>query len=292
VAAHAEHIRRYIARFPAERYPDPFLSAFTRECIERARDVNAGGAQFARFHGIAFMGLATTVDSLSALRTHVFEGPVGLEEMREALRADFAGRQALRARLLHRTPHYGNDRPEVDAHARWIVEACSEACLAQRLAGGGRFVPCFAANVQNICAGAETGATPDGRGAGEPLSDAASPFFGRDRRGATAFLASVAWPDYRLAPGGSVVNIKFDPEHFQGEEGARAFEAITRAFVTRRMQELQVNFTSQRDLEAALRDPDAHRNLVVRVSGFSAYFTQLAPEVQRDVVRRRSHGAP
>jgi formate C-acetyltransferase len=148
----------------------------------------------------------------------------------------------------------------------------------------------MAANIGNIAAGKETPATPDGRRAGTPLSDAASPFFGRDRKGPTAFLHSVAAPDYHRAVGGNVINMKFEPDFFRSESGAKCFAALTKFFVRRRIPELQFNFTGNAALLDARREPEKYRDLTVRVSGFSAYFVNLSPEVQEDVIRRRAHG--
>ncbi len=290
LAEHAAGVSRYIARFPVERFPDPFLSALTRDCIGRARDVNDGGALYGRLHGIAIMGLATLADSLSAVRALVFEQrAVELPTLLEALAADFVGHEPLRRQLLERAPKYGNDEPAVDTLAAWVVRMTSDACLEHTLPGGGRFVSAMAANVQNISAGREVGATPDGRRAGEPLSDAASPAFGRDRKGPTAFLQSVAVPDYRRVLTGTVINMKFEPQFFQGDDGAQRFEALTRFFVERRIPQLQFNFTGQETLEQAQAHPEQFGHLVVRVSGFSAYFTRLSREVQADVIRRRAH---
>jgi pyruvate-formate lyase len=291
IAAHAAGIDAHIARFPPDRFPDPFLSALTRDCIGRARDINAGGAEYARFHGIAVMGLATVADSLAAVGKLVFEERrIPGEKLLAALDADFAGHEPLRQLLVNRAPKYGNDDPVVDALARDLVSWSADECLRHRTADGGRFVGLMAANIDNISAGRETPATPDGRRAGKPLSDAASPFFGRDTKGPTAFLHSVAAPDYRRAFGGNVINMKFEPEFFRSEAGARRFAALTGFFVKHRIPELQFNFTGDATLLAARRDPEKHRDLVVRVSGFSAYFVGLSPEVQEDIVRRRAHG--
>jgi pyruvate-formate lyase len=193
IREHVEMINAYIIRFPPDQFPDPFLSAVTRDCIARARDVNNGGAQFPRFHGIAVMGLATLADSLAAVKKLVFdEGRVSLTDLMAALKNDFAGAEPLRQALLNRAPKYGNDDPYVDQIAAQIVLWTSEECLKHTVVGGGRFVSAMAANVQNISAGREVGATPDGRRAFTPLSDAASPYFGRDLHGPTAFLRSVA----------------------------------------------------------------------------------------------------
>lgn len=290
IAAHAAQVNRHIAQFPADRFPDPFLSAMTQACIERGRDVNDGGALIPRFHGICIMGLATLADALAAMKTLVFEERrVAYADVMAALATDFAGAEALRQMLVHRAPKYGNGDSAVDSIAAQIVQWTSAECLKHQIVGGGRFVAAMAANVQNIAAGREVGATPDGRRAFTPLSDAASPYFGRDEHGPTAFLASVATPDYHQVLTGSVINMRFDPDHFQDEAGAQSFLAFTRYFVANRIPELQFNFTQNITLLAAQREPEKYRNLVVRVSGFSARFVELTPEVQADILRRRAH---
>ena len=290
IKSHAAMINDHAAQFPVARFPDPFLSALTQDCIGRGLDINDGGALFPRMHGIAVMGLATVADSLAAVRKLVFEDRlIELNQLMAALEADFDGCEPLRQMLERKAPKYGNDDAYVDDIAAWFVEFVSRRCLDHRLADGGWFVSAMAANVQNISAGRDVAATPDGRKARHPLSDAASPFFGRDLNGPTAFLHSVARPDYRPVLTGSVVNMKFEPEMFADEAGAERFLAMTRFFVRSRIQELQFNFTGNATLAEAQAHPERFANLVVRVSGFSAYFTRLQREVQDDILRRRAH---
>ncbi len=288
----ADRVNEYVARFPPERFPDPFLSALTQDCIGRARDINDGGAMVPRFYKCAGgENLASLADSLAAVKKLVFdERQLTLADLVASLDADFAGLEPLRNLLLNAAPKYGNDDPYVDKIAAAMLELVTEEVMAlPPVHGGGRFVACAAGNVHNIVRGKQVGATPDGRRAGEPLADATSPFFGRDRQGPTAILNSMGRTACRQVLGGRVANLKFEPEHFAGEEGVRRFGAFTRLFVERRIQELQVNFTGNAILRDARQNPERYRNLVVRVSGFSAYFTQLSPEVQDDVIRRRAH---
>ncbi len=288
----ADRVNDYIARFPPDRFPDPFLSVLTRDCIDRARDINDGGALVPRFYKCAGgENLASLADSLAAVKKLVFEERfITLPELVAALDADFVGHEPLRNLLLHAAPKYGNDDPYVDQIAADMLAMIADEVMAlPPIHGGGRFVACAAGNIHNIARGRALGATPDGRRAGEPLADATSPFFGRDRKGPTAILHSMARTACGRILGGRVANLKFEPEHFAGEEGARRFAAFTRFFVAQRIQELQINFTGNRLLHEARRHPERHRHLVVRVSGFSAYFTQLAPEVQDDIIRRRAH---
>ncbi len=288
---HVALVNGELARQPAAQFPDPFLSALTHDCIERGLDLNDGGARFPRFHGVAGMGLGTIADSIAAVKKLVFEERVlPFEALMKALDDDFAGGEEIRQTLLNRAPKYGNDHAYVDAIAREVAELFCRECLAHHTVDGGRFVPLLAANIQNISAGKEIKATPDGRRAWTPISDAASPYFGRDLKGPTAFLNSVASPDYTGTAGGSVVNMRFSPDMFPGERGVDLFTAFTKTFVSRRIQEMQFNLNRDETLREALADPERYRHLVVRVSGFSAYFVQLAPEVQDDILRRRAHG--
>lgn len=293
IAEHVAGINAAISECPPAKFPDPFLSVLTRDCIGRARDVNDGGAEYRRFHGVCIMGLATIVDSLAAVKKLVFEEKsVKLSDLMMALESDFAGQEPLRQMILHKVPKYGNAEPYVDDLSVWVVSLGADTCLAHHTVDGGRFVAAMVANTANIAAGREVGATPDGRHAGTPLSDAASPFFGRDMNGPTAFLRSVARPDYRRVLTGTVINMKFDPDYFRDETGAKRFGALTRFFVQSRIPELQFNFTGTKTLLDAQKHPENYGNLVVRVSGYSGYFTRLGNDIQEDIIRRRSHGAP
>jgi pyruvate-formate lyase len=290
IADHCRAINDQIARYPARSFPDPFLSALTRDCIGRGRDINDGGAEYKRMHGLAVMGLGTTVDSLAAVRKLVFrEKKIGYEDLIAALDTDYKDRESLRQMVVNQAPKYGNDIDEVDEFAVFLVEWTARECLKHEIVGGGRFVSAMAANTSNIPAGKEVGATPDGRRAFTPLSDAASPYFGRDTKGPTALLNSVAKPDYHLVLTGSVINMKFEPSFFKGPEGTKVFVSLMKAFVRNRIPELQFNFTGNQKLVEAQKNPEHHRDLVVRVSGFSQYFVHLDKEVQDDVIRRRAH---
>ena len=290
IKSHTDQINNVICRYPVSQFHDPFLSALTAGCIAKGKDINDGGADFERLHGIAIMGLATIADSMAAVRKIVIEErAISPDDLKVALETDFNNSEPLRQWLLNHAPKYGNGDPYVDEIAAWFVDAACEECLRHRIPGGGRYVACMAANTQNISAGKEVAATPDGRRAFTPLSDAASPYFGRDMLGPTAFLQSVAAPNYRHSLGGTVINMKFEPSLFDGDDGWKKFGAITRYFVRERIQELQFNVTGNEILIAARKTPADYRNLVVRVSGFSAYYTSLEPEVQDDIIRRRAH---
>ena len=146
----------------------------------------------------------------------------------------------------------------------------------------------MAANTSNINAGMALGATPDGRLAGKPLSDAASPTYGCDTRGVTSTLLSVSKPDYTNCACGTVVNQKFAPSAFADGKREKLLKLI-RVYFSRGGQEVQINSTSRKILIDAMEHPENYRSLVVRVSGFSALYVTLAKEVQLDILSRTQH---
>ena len=143
----------------------------------------------------------------------------------------------------------------------------------------------MAANVQNVSAGKETGATPDGRKAGEPLSDAASPTYGRDTKGATVTLNSLSKPDYTMCACGTVVNQKYSPSMFEGEK-CKKLLALIRTYMKKGGQEIQINATSRAILIDAMEHPEEYPNLIVRVSGYSAKFIHLDRVTQEQIMAR------
>jgi len=277
----------------ADELTSPLMSALTADCIERGRDLNDGGARRPANHGVAGMGIGTTADALMAVKRFVYdEERFGLAQLRGMLAANFEGYEAERQVLLRRAPKYGNNDAEVDAIAVRVTHDFGSECLEHRTPQGGRYWGLMAANVQNIPAGREVGATADGRFSQQPLSDASSPTFGRDTHGPTAVIHSVAKLPYHLCPGGNVVNIKLHPSVLRGESGLGALAALIRTAFALGAVELQFNTVDRKLLLAAMERPDEYRDLVVRVSGFSAHFVSLDRAVQEDVLARTEHGQP
>lgn len=277
-------------RYNREAYMQPYLSCFCRDCIGRGLDINNGGAAYPSAHGAGCMGIATVADSLAAVRRVVYEERfVTLEELRRALLADFEGYETLRARLLQ-APKYGNDDEYVDRYAVWFVDYQNRLFSRYRTPDGGPVYTAIASNVDNIPAGREIAATPDGRKSREPVSDAASPMHGADKNGPTAVIHSLTRPDYRLVSCGTVVNQKYSPDMFRNPEKRAKLAALIRSYFLKGGQEIQINAVSRETLLDAMEHPEDYRSLVVRVSGFSAYYTLLSKEVQKDILQRTEHG--
>ncbi len=273
----------------AENHQSPFLSCFCDDCIARGIDINRGGAKYPTAHGACGMGIATVADSLAAVETLVYRDKViTLGELRDALAANFEGYDELRQKLLA-APKYGNNDDIADKYAIWFVEAQADLFDSYRTPDGGRYYIAIASNTQNIGAGREVGATPDGRGAGMPVSDAASPMRGMDRSGSTASALSLCKPDYTRVACGTVVNQKYTPDMFANAEKRAKLGAVIRSYFLMGGQELQINCVSKDTLRDAQVHPENYESLVVRVSGFSAYYTKLDRSVQEDILARTEH---
>ena len=288
----AHGVKEYVEDFHAknvirdpENHTSPFLSCFCKPCIERGRDINMGGAKYPSVHGAALMGVGTMSDALAAIEQVVFiDKAATLTDIADAMRQNFAGYEKLRHRLLA-APKYGNDHPLPDKYAVWFTAFLADEFDKYRTYDGGGIYVAMAANISNIDAGHRIGATPDGRLAGEPLSDAASPTYGRDKTGVTATLLSLAKPDYTRCACGTVVNQKFYPDIF--EDGKRQkLLSLIRVYFAKGGQELQINATDTETLRDAMEHPERYASLVVRVSGFSALYVTLDREVQEDILRR------
>lgn len=266
-------------------FAEPFLSCFCHDCIGRGLDINCGGSLYPSVHGAAIMGIGTVCDSLSAIEKVVFtDHEATLTELRDAMNANFVGYEELHQKLLD-APKYGNNNNFADKYAVWFIDYLGAEFAKKKTRDSGGFYIAAAANVSNIYAGKVINATPDGRLRGEPLSDAASPTYGKDTRGATATINSLSKPDYTKVACGSVVNQKFSPSMFTAEKRKKLI-ALIKTYFKNGGQEIQINATSRETLIDAMEHPEKYQNLVVRVSGFSAFYVTLDRDVQIDILSR------
>jgi len=276
-------------RYNRAHFVQPFLSCLCEDCVERGLDINDGGALYPSVHGAGCMGIATVADSLAAIEKAVYvDRIITLEGLRDALAADFNGYDALQRYLLS-CPKYGNDDDFVDKYAVWFVEVSERVFRNHRTRDGGAYYTAIASNVNNIPAGKDVAATPDGRHAGQPLSDAASPMHGQDRSGPTAVVASCTKPDYTLVSCGTVLNQKYSPVMFSDPALRQKLLALILTYFQKRGQEIQINAVSREVLKDAMEHPEKYTGLVVRVSGFSMFYTQLSRAVQEDILKRTEH---
>ena len=279
-------------RFYDEDYlahrPFCFESALVHDCITRGRDANHGGARYVHHNNYAG-GLATAADSLVALKKAVYEeGWLSLAELRNALAANFAGRESLRQRLLNRYPKFGNDDAEADAIAEEIAECFCREVLKHRDPVVGVCWPGIYTYHRFKGIGHISGATPDGRLAGAPTSENQGPAPGRDRFGPTATLRSLAKLPLHLTPSGGQT-LTLHPTLFSGPDGTKHLSDLIETYFGLGGQHLQVNIVNAETLRAAQRAPEEYRGLVVRVTGYSAYFVTLDRQSQDLLIAAVTH---
>ncbi|WP_026886579.1 glycyl radical protein [Clostridium beijerinckii] len=271
--------------------PSPFLSSVIDDCIEKGIDVTAGGAVY-NLSGIQMIQVANLADSLAAIKLLVYdEKRISKEDLLKALQNNFEGYEVIRAMLLNRAPKYGNDIEWVDEiGAKWARYFNGKLKAYTNYRGGKYHTGMYTVSA-HVPMGENVGASADGRHAKAPLADGGmSPVYGRDIAGPTAVLKSVSKLDNVLTTNGGLLNMKFLPEFFKNEVGRDKFARVLRTFVDLEIPHIQFNVLRKEDLLAAQKDPENYRSLTVRVAGYTAYFTELAGELQNEIIARTSYG--
>lgn len=274
--------------------PAPFLSLYIADCVERGQDYYRGGARYNSDY-IQCVGLGTVSDSLSAITTHVYKtGHCTLSHLVEALKANWNGHDVVRALVRNRTPLFGNDDNEADSMAIRVFETFIrqiEGEEAPRLARrGAPYRANFLSTTCHVYFGGKTAASPDGRKAGEALSDGTSPSHGADRNGPTAVMNSLAKLD-QARTGGTLLNLRFSPGALGGEAGPKKLAALIRGYFKQGGHHVQFNVVDEKTLRAARANPSEYRSLLVRVAGYSDYFVDLDERHQDEILARTAHGS-
>jgi len=279
---------RIIERLWAEYLPAPFLSILIDDCIQHGKDYNNGGARYNTSY-IQGVGIGSITDSLTAIKFNVFDNKnLRLEELQEALRYNFEGNNTLRRMLLDETPKYGNDDEYPDQIMREIFESFYQAVDGRPNTKGGHYRINLLPTTCHVYFGKVTEATPDGRKAGEPLSEGISPVQGADRKGPTSILKSAAKMDH-LRTGGTLLNQKFTPQVLENEEGIEKLAQLIRAYFTMDGHHIQFNVVTADTLRKAQREPEKYKDLIVRVAGYSDYFVDLGVDLQNEIIKRTEH---
>ena len=278
-----------IERLYAEEMPAPFLSLITDDCIGKGRDYNAGGARYNTSY-IQGVGIGTLTDCFAALEAHVFAGGGRtMADFLEVLDGDFEGAEPLRQALRNRSPKWGNDDDAADRHMERAFRIFFDAVDGRPNERGGEYRIDMLPTTCHIHFGSVTGATPDGRRAGTPLSEGISPVQGMDRKGPTAVLLSAAKMEH-VKTGGTLLNLKFTPQVLEGKKGLQSLAGLIRTYFSLGGHHVQFNVVRAETLREAMAYPDAHRDLIVRVAGYSDYFCDLSESLQREIIARTEHG--
>jgi len=266
----------------------PFCSAFLQDCIAAGKDATRGGGRYQQLEAFVFVDRAMqdVADSLTAIKKLVFEEKkITINQLLEALEADFVGYEEIRKMLLA-VPKYGNDDEEADAMAADLWEYTRDLCQEYRDGRGRRFTMFRQGAAWSTWAGKVTGALPNGRKAFTSLADAsASPQQGCDINGPTATMNSVAKLDPMFVEG-PLLNMKFAPGMMKTKAGMKKFGDLLATYFDQGGSHVQFNILDRQTLLDAKAHPENFRNLVVRVAGYSAFWVELMPAVQDEIISR------
>ncbi len=275
--------------YHATRYPVIFASMVTKGCVESGRSVQEGGAKYTTA-GMFITGAANLSDSLVAIEKCVYEDhDLSMDELIRILDRNFEGDERIRQLLINKPAKFGNDDEHADAVYREMVQFIASNVQSWKDARGGYYSFSNLSQTVNVSHGAVCGATPDGRLASEAFCDNASPMMGRDIKGPTATVKSVASTGMENFHDGALFNIRFDPQGVSGEKGLQAIEGVIRTFFQCGGEHIQINVVDDETLRKAQEHPENYRGLMVRVAGYMAYFTELDRDAQNSIIYRTAH---
>jgi pyruvate-formate lyase len=310
-AAQTRHIVRRIVELyekseavRARFHPTPYVSCLVRGCAQKGLDITQGGAEL-NYVTIEAVTFATTVDSLLAIKYLVYDEKVcAMAELIQALRDNWVGHEVLQARALHKAPKYGRDDDRADEMARRVMELWTEETWKYKTRSTGRqFRPGMLSWNYWVADSFILPASPDGRPRGKFLSNALCPSNGADINGPTANVNSVGkalggkapdgrgdWEDYlNLLPNGGSHTMTFNPSILRDPEHRAKFKAFLRGYIENGGTALQINLIDADMLRDAQKHPENYRHLLVRVTGYNAYFTTIGRELQNEIIARESH---
>ncbi len=270
--------------------PTPYLSSLVEGCLKKGLDKTRGSALYNMGLSFRSTGLADVADSLAAIRKFVFEDKViSMHHLVEALENNFEGNETLRQTLLTQTPRYGRGDEAADEMAKNVIGVMTDEFKKHKSYFGGAFQPGYGSVSAHWPFGAVLGALPDGRIAGEPLTDGISPTHRQDQDVPTTIANSVGAVDNGQLSGGSILNLKFPPGVVNGEKGLDILVGFLKSVVQLGVWHCQFNIFDADQMREAQRNPENHRDLLVRVAGYSAFFTALPKELQDNIIARTEH---
>jgi formate C-acetyltransferase len=277
-----------IEKLYATYLPAPFLSVLVDDCVKNGKDYHAGGARY-NSNYIQGVGVGTITDILSAIRFNVYDkAHFTMTELLAALKSNFAGHESLRQRVLNRTPKFGNDDDYADGLMTRVFEAYFEAVDGRPTPRGGSYRINLLPTTAHIYFGKMTGATADGRLAGDAVSEGVSPVQGADRKGPTAVIKSLGKMDH-VRTGGTLLNQKFTPQLLADDTGMRGLKDLVRSYFKLMGHHIQFNVVTADLLRDAQAQPEKYRDLIVRVAGYSDYFVDCSTELQNEIIHRTEH---
>jgi len=266
-----------------------FRSLLLDDCIKRGLDCEGGGALYGNGQ-ILTNGIIVVADSLCALKYLVFEQKaMTIAQLLEALKDNWAGHEEMRLQIASRAPRFGNHDVRADQMAAGVAGHIFAFFKRHKTYRGGHYTGLVVYFSRQKIYGELTGATPDGRRAGDVLEDSIGPWPGRDTNGPTAMLSSAAGIPQTLAAGGVVLNLKLAPYNFSSDEQTEKSIALVKSYFGMGGQHVQITVADADDLKQAMLEPEKYRHLIVRVGGYADYFTRLDRTLQESILLRAEY---
>lgn len=274
-----------IERLYAEEMPAPCLSVVTNDCISNAKDYNAGGARY-NTNYIQGVGIGTVTDCAASVKYNVFdEKNFTMEELIDAMEHDFEGYDYIYSLVHDKTPKYGNDDDYADELMREIFDLYHDTIVGRPNMKGGKYGIDMLPTTCHVYFGDVILATPNGRKAHKPVSEGISPEKSADTNGPTAVIKSCAKMDH-LATAGTLLNQKFTPNVVAGEAGLNNMASLVRSYFAMDGHHIQFNVVDRQTLIEAQKHPEDHKDLIVRVAGYSDFFRNLDKPLQDEIIER------
>ncbi|MFX1567397.1 MAG: pyruvate formate lyase family protein [Promethearchaeota archaeon] len=270
-------------------FPQPFVSAIIKGCMENGKDYTAGGAIY-NFSSITAYGFATLVDSIYNIKKLVYEEKMmNLSELVQILNSNFTGQKEFRQRLIHKYNKWGNDKEDIDQLAKELWDVFCSEVVNHKCIRNGRYNPGAYSMGIHVIEGFFTKASADGRRSMQPLSNSLSPVNHMEKNGLTATLNSISNLDYSLSINGVAVNIRIHPQNLSSEENINKLCYLLKGYFDKGGMQLQPNVVSTETLRDAQKHPKKYPDLIVKVGGYNATFIDLGTPIQDDIISRLEH---
>lgn len=281
-------LNNYFGRAHQELHPTPLLSTLFEGPMEKGKDVIDGGALY-NSTGVAIIGLADVIDSISAIEDFVYDKKdVPMKDILEAIKSNFSHKhQALRMRLLNRAPKFGTENPIAEKNTKHLMEFLHKTYQAYKNYRGGKYTVGYWTMTNHAGFGMLTGATPNGREAGESFSSGITPVSGAAKN-LTTSLNFISGLDFKNAANGIALNLKYTPD-MDINQMIENFADTVETYFKKGGLQVQFNIINHDTLVDAWKHPEKYPELFVRVSGYSAYFKDLNEQMKREIINRSEY---
>jgi pyruvate formate-lyase/glycerol dehydratase family glycyl radical enzyme len=288
IVFHATRLNNVCGRVLKTLLPQPLLNAMFEGPLENGKQLLDGGATY-NSSGIAFVGLADLIDSLYVIKKHVFEeGYIDFPGLLSILKSNFKENEEFHEMVINRTAHFGNGVEEVDALGKELVDFLYKTTISIKNYRGGQYLPGYWSVTAHSGFGRFSGAYPHGKKAKEPFASSLTPVSFGTKNGPTAILKSVASLDHAKMPNGMALNMKFNKSLFNNAEKIDIFKDLFASYFKEGGMQLQFTIQDVETLIDAKRHPEKYPDLMVRISGYTAYFADLSDRMKDEIINRAS----